>query len=113
MDGGLFPLLVAACSLVFSALLKLRAGDRAGLGLHLPSLAELLLGLAVGGLAVAGGTPTGTAILVLAVAFLVLVASSVHLFVLLRRRDRRRERTEGRRLEAYVRYLSDHDEGPS
>lgn len=111
MDGDLFPLLLVTGALLASALAKLRVASRAGVGVHRPSVAELVLGLVLAGVAVAGGLTVGGALWALVVGFLVLVASSLHLLGALRRRDERRERTEGRRLEAYVRYLSTHDDG--
>lgn len=104
--------LLAAALLLVSGLLKLRTAARAEIGVHLPSLGEVVAGVALPALALVGPGP-GTGSLALGLAFLLLLGSSVHLTLRLRRRSRLRERTEGRRLESYVRYLSDQPDDPS
>ncbi len=93
--------------LLTSALVKLRTSSRAGLGLHLPSLLELLAALCVGVLSVSGSLVGGTGLWVVVGSVVLVVGSSVHLGRVLTRRHRLRELTEARRLETYVRYLTD------
>lgn len=95
--------------LVTSALVKLRAAERAGLGVHLPSLLELL-GAACLGLLVVGGalTPRVGLWAALATGALV-VGSSIHLGRRIAHQRRIRRLSESRRLETFVRYLSDGD----
>lgn len=101
--------LLSALLLLVSGLVKLRTGFRAELGLHLPSLVEVLAGLCLPVVAMGRTLSAGVGLATLVVAFLILVWASVHLAARLRRRNRFRERTEGRRLETYLRYLSDQE----
>ena len=107
------PLFVlAALLLMASGALKLRAAARAELGVHLPSVVELVVAILLPVLAM-GGPTAETGMAALAGALAVLVASSLHLMARIRHRNRLRDRTEGRRLETYVRYLSDQEDGAS
>ena len=102
------PLLMAGLLLV-SGLVKLRAGERAQLGLHLPSVLEALAALCIGGLAVTGSVTPARGLWATACAALLVVGSSLHLWRRLAARRELRERTEARRLETFVRYLSESD----
>lgn len=102
------PLLLALL-LLLSGVVKLRAGRRAHLGSHLPSLLELVVGAVFGLLAVTGSVTPALGLWGSVGAGALLVASSVHLGRYLAAERRRRERTEGHRLEAYVRHLTDRD----
>lgn len=98
-----------AVLLVASALVKLRAGERAGLGLHLPSLLELLSAVCIGLLVVSGSMTPRIGLWAALVTGTLVVGSSIHLSRRLAHQRRIRELTEGRRLETFVRYLSDGD----
>lgn len=104
------PFLMAA-ALIVSAVLKLRGAARAGLGTHTPSLFELLAALVIPGLAVARVLPPAGVVWALVGGGLLLVGSGLHLVRRLAHRHRLREYTEGRRLETYLRYLTDHENG--
>lgn len=106
--GGVALLLVlTAVLLVASGLVKLHAGDRAGLGVTVLPLVETVAGLALLGPVALGRRPSargGLAIVLCAVA-LVLV-SSLLVGTAIARRRRSREDSEGARLVTYVKYLS-------
>jgi hypothetical protein len=100
------PLLaITAMLLLVSGLVKLRAVARVGLGIGILPLAEVLVGLALLALAIAGppGAPVGLGAILLAV--LLLLGSSFQVGTSLGRLRRARERSEGARLMTYVRYL--------
>ena len=103
-------LVLTAVLLVASGLVKLHAGDRAGLGVTVFPLVETVAGLALLGAVALGRRPSvhgGLAIVVCAVA-LVLV-SSLLVGTAIARRRRSREDSEGARLVTYVKYLSRRD----
>ncbi len=108
----ILALALGAALLLVSGLVKIRTAARAELGVHLPSLVEVVAGLALPAVGVVGTGP-GAGLTALGAALVLLIASSLHLAARLRRRSRYLERTEGRRLESYVRYLSDQSDGPS
>jgi hypothetical protein len=98
--------------LVLSGGFKLRAGARAGVGLHLLSLLELLAGAGLM-MRVMGGGMTAEQGLGSAVgAVALIVVSSVHLGRRLGHKRRLRELTEGRRLENFVNAPSRFPEDP-
>ena len=109
-------LVISAVLLVGSSLLKLRAAERAKIGLHVPSMLELLAGLGIAAWMVVGGPSVEVGFrLVLGAVVLVLV-SSVHLGMKLSARQRERDGSEGARLFTYVKYLSQQsseDEPPT
>ncbi len=105
--------LVMAALLIASALVKLRAAERAGLGLHAPSLLELLAALGLIGVLVTGSMTPELGLRTAVIAGILVVGSSLHLGRRLRARRRIRDLTEGRRLEAFVRYLSVRDPNDS
>lgn len=99
-------LIVTAVLLLASGIVKLRAGERAGLGLSLLSLLEVLVGLLLVGASFASPlTPTQGLGVVVASVVLVLF-SSLRMWVRLRDLQRKRDLSEGSRLETYVAYLS-------
>ena len=108
---GTGPTIVApallAVLLLTSALVKLRTSSRVGLGVHTPSVLELLGAGCLVVLAVSGrlSGPVGLWAAVAAVGLV--LGSSSHLGRRLTRRNHLRKKTEARRLEAFVRYLSD------
>jgi hypothetical protein len=102
---------LAAVILLTSGAFELRAADRAGLGTPVPSLLVLAAALALGAVAVLGPPGRAAGLLLLAGAFLLVVGSALHLTRRLRRQARFRRLTEGRRLETYLRYLSEPDDG--
>jgi len=106
--GGVTLLLVlTAVLLLASGLVKLHAGDRAGLGLTVLPLVETVAGLALLAPVMLGRRPSahgGLAIVVCGVA-LVLVSSLLVGSAIVRKR-RSREDSEGARLVTYVKYLS-------
>jgi len=99
--------LLAAVLLLISGLVKLRAGRRAHLGSHLPSLLELVLGAGLGLLVVSGGVTPGAGLGLSIAAGLLAVASSIHLGHGLSAQRAFRRRTEGHRLAARLRQGAD------
>lgn len=101
-----FLAFLLAALLVTSSVVKIRSGQRVGLGLLPGTLLELAGALALAGGAVATGSLPGWAV---ALALVLFFASSVHHVGRLRDLRRRREESEGGRLAAYVKYLSASD----
>ncbi len=97
------PLLLAAI-LLASGGVKLRAAKRAHLGGHLPSMLELVFGAGFAYLAVRGAFSPGSGLWASLVAGVLVVASSVHLSRYLAEERARRQRSEGYRLEAFLRH---------
>lgn len=104
------PLLLAGL-LFISGGVKLRAGKRAHLGSHLPSLLELLLGALLGFAAMSGAITPRAGLWTAVAGGSLVVGSSLHLGRLLSTQRALRQRTESHRLEAFVRYRSQHDPG--
>lgn len=105
----ILPTILLALLLLASGTVKLRSAARAEVGLHLPSLLEILAGLAL----MSVGFVQTVSLPVIVGGVLLVLGSSLHLFLRLRRRRALRERTEGRRLETYIRYLSEQEsDGP-
>lgn len=101
------PLLaITAVLLVGSGLLKLRAAERAKLGIHLLSILELLVVLGIGASLMAGGLTVGVGFRTLLGALTLMLVSSVSLGMKLRAVRRRKNLSEGARLFNYVDYLS-------
>lgn len=109
--GGVALLLVlTAVLLLASGLVKLHAGDRAGLGVTVLPLVETVAGLALLATLALGRRPSahgGLAIVVCALALV--LASSLLVGGAIARKRRSREDSEGARLVTYVRYLSRQD----
>jgi hypothetical protein len=93
-----------AAMLAVSGALKARSGARLGIGLLPGALLELLAGVAIAALPLFGGR---LPVWVVVGAVVVVVASSAHYALVLRRIRLRREDSEGGRLAAYVKYLSE------
>ncbi len=106
MDPMLFSVAVL---LALSGAVKARASARLGLGTPILSLMELLAALVVAGVAVgpAAGSAVGAWLAASGVAFLVF--SSVRHARLVRDRRLRREASEGRRLQAFLRMADARD----
>ena len=103
-------LVLTGLLLLVSGGVKLRSGERARLGVQPLTLLELLAaGLLCLGAAGGLGAASISLVLVPACTGLVIV-SSVHFWSRLRAHRRRRELTEARRLETYVRYLAGAEE---
>lgn len=100
-------LVLAASLLVISGLVKLHAGDRAGLGITVLPLVETLAGLGLLAPVALAWRPRPREGLVMVVCALVLVlTSSIQVGAAIRRRRRSREASEGARLVTFVKYLS-------
>ena len=99
-------LVVTAILLLTSGLVKLRAGDRAGLGIPVLALLEIFAGLLLAGVSFSSPfTPQqGLAVVVGSVA--VVLFSSLDMWSRLKGIQRKRDLSEGARLRTYVRYLS-------
>jgi hypothetical protein len=103
-------LVLTSILLLASGLVKLHAGERAGLGITVPPLAETAAGFAVLVPMVLGWRPGargGLAMVVCAVALV--LASSLLVGAAVVRKRKSREDSEGARLVTYVRYLSRRD----
>ena len=99
-------LVVTAILLLTSGIVKLHAGDRAGLGLPLFALLEIFAGLLLAGVSFSNPfTPQQGLGVVLGSVALVLF-SSLHMWTQLKGLVRKRDLSEGARLRTYVRYLS-------
>ena len=99
-------LVVTAILLLTSGIVKLRAADRAGLGLSLFALLEIFAGLILAGVSFTNPfTPSQGLGVVLSSVALVL-GTSLHMWGQLKGVARKRDLSEGARLRTYVRYLS-------
>jgi hypothetical protein len=96
-----------AAMLAVSGALKARSGARLGIGVLPGAMAELLLGV---GFAATPLFAVSLPVWAILFAVLLLLGSSIHYAVVLRRIRRRREESEAGRLAAYVRYLSSSSE---
>ncbi len=106
MSAMVLSWLIAAM-LALSGAVKARSGARQGLGILPGVLAELLAGVAFAAMPLAG---VGPPVWLTVAAVVLLIASTTHHGLVLRRLRRRREASEGGRLAAYVKYLSEPDE---
>ena len=101
------PLLaITAFLLIGSGLLKLRAAGRSKLGIHLPSILELVTGLGIGASLIGGRLSVEVGFRVLLGAVTLVLVSSVSLGRKLKALRRTRGLSEGARLFNYVDYLS-------
>jgi hypothetical protein len=105
-------LVLTAVLLVVSGVINLRAASRAGMSVHLFSLVELVGGLALAAVLLRGSLTPEQGLGAVLGAVLLIVGSSVHLGRRLRQLRKLRDLTEGRRLESYVKYLSEAPEEP-
>ncbi len=103
MTSAVVPLLVAFL-VAGSALAKIRVDVRAGSGVAIPTVVELATAVLLGLVPLAGVRVPPAA---LAGAFSVSVWSSLLQARRYRRARKRRDETEGGRLAAYVKYLSE------
>lgn len=95
-------LILTSVLLLVSGVIKLRAAERAGVGVHVFSLVELLGGAALGVAVVAGSLSPEQGMGAVLGAVAVILVSSIHLGRRLGHKRRLRDLTEGRRLENYV-----------
>lgn len=109
---NILPVVLAAL-LATSGAVKVRASTRAHLGVHLPSLLEIVGGVGLGAMGALGVVEGRAGMLLLTGGTAALLASSVHLGLRLAAQRRLRARTEGRRLENYVKYLSGSEDHAS
>jgi hypothetical protein len=99
-----------AAMLAVSGALKARSGARLGIGLVPGALIELMAGVAVAAVPLMG---RALPVWLIVAAVSLVIASSAHYGLVLRRIRQRREASEGGRLAAYVKYLSRSDgDGP-
>jgi len=98
--------------LLVSGLTKIRSGARVGLGVHVPTLAEVAFAVVTGVAAVAGVGSLWTVQLMVPAGVALVVVSSVVFSLRMRDRRRHREALLSRRLETYVRYLHSADDPP-
>lgn len=99
-------IVVTALLLLTSGVVKLRAADRAGLGLSLLALLEIFAGLLLGAVSFTYPfTPSSGLGVVLGSVALVLY-SSLQMWSRLSGLQRKRDLSEGARLRTYVNYLS-------
>jgi hypothetical protein len=103
-------LVLTAVLVLASGLVKLHAGERAGLGVTLLPLLETVAGLVLLAPMTLGWRPGargGLAIVVCAVAFV--LASSLLVGLAIARKRKSRDDSEGARLVTFVKYLSRRD----
>ena len=98
--------------LLVSGVVKLRTAERTKMGLHLFSLLEIFAGVAVAVLMLGGPLTAGQGMAAVAGSVALVLGSSIHLGRRLKNSRRLRGLTEGRRLENYVKYLSNIPEEP-
>jgi len=104
------PLLViTACLLLASGLLKVRAAARVEMGLPVLALAELLAGVGIFSVAFVVEFTGGQGMLILVGSVALVLVSSVQVGMEVKRRQRIRTASEGARLATYVKHLSRPD----
>jgi hypothetical protein len=99
-------LVVTAVLLLTSGVVKLRAGDRAGIGLPVLALMEVFAGLLLAGVSFSSPFTPGQGLAVVLGSVALVLFSSLHLWSQLKGVQRTRDLSEGARLRTYVRYLS-------
>lgn len=102
-------LVLAALLLLVSGVVKVKAAERVGMGLPILPLIELVAGLAIFGVSFTKTFTPGQGFAVVVAAVALVLGSSIHVGMGIRRRQRLRTRSEGTRLANYVQYLSRHD----
>ncbi len=98
-----------AVLLVLSGAVKARASVRLGLGTPIFSLLELLVAVILAGLAMGATAGSAAGVWLAAAGVALLLGSSVHHAGVVRDRRRRREASEARRLEAFLRMTDVRD----
>ncbi len=93
-----------AALLALSGALKARSGLRVGIGILPGVLLELVVAIGFAAVPLVGRTPP---LWVFVLGTALLVGSSLHYATVIRRLARSRESSEGGRLAAYVKYLSE------
>lgn len=99
-------LVVTAILLLTSGVVMLRAADRAGLGLSLFALLEVLAGLILAGISFTNPFTPGQGLGVVLASVALVLGSALHMWGQLKGIQRKRDLSEGARLRTYVRYLS-------
>jgi NhaP-type Na+/H+ or K+/H+ antiporter len=99
-------LIVTAVLLLTSGVVKLRAAERAGLGLPVLPLLELLVGLLLVGVSFASPLTPSQGLVAVVGSVALILFSSVRMWMQLRGLQRKRDLSESARLQTYVSYLS-------
>jgi hypothetical protein len=99
-------LLSTAGLLIVSALVKLKAAERVGLGIAILPLLELFAALGLGAMAFLGSLTPRSGLSLVVGGVVLMVVSSVQVGGAVRRRGRQRTLSEGARLRTFVQYLS-------
>jgi len=99
-------IIVTAVLLLASGIVKLRAGERAGMGLSFLSLVEVLVGLLLVGVSISNPLTPSQGLGAVVASVVLVLFSSLRMWVRLRDLQRKRDLSEGSRLETYVAYLS-------
>lgn len=99
-------LVVTAILLLTSGIVKLHAGDRAGLGIPVFALLEICAGLLLAGVSFSSPFTPQQGLVVVVGSVALVVFSSLHMWTGLKGLQRKRDLSEGARLRTYVRYLS-------
>ena len=99
-------LVVTAVLLLTSGVVKLHAGDRAGLGLPLFALLEIFAGLILAAGSFTNPFTPAQGLGVVVGSLALVLFSSLHMWTQLKGLQRKRDLSEGARLRTYVRYLS-------
>lgn len=102
--------LLSATLLAASGLMKLKAAARVGMGLPVPVLVELLGAVGIFGLMLATKLTRGQGLAVVVGTVALVVASSLHVGLEVRRRQRIRAASEGARLAVYLKPLPSETE---
>jgi hypothetical protein len=99
-------LVVTAILLITSGVVKLRAADRAGLGLSLFALLETFAGLVLAAGSFTNPFTPGQGLWVVVASVGLVLGSSLHMWRQLKGLQRKRDLSESARLRTYVQYLS-------
>lgn len=102
---------VMSMLLVASGLVKVKAAARVEMGVPIPALLELLVGVGIFSVAFIKEFTAVQGLLILVGSVALIVVSSVLVGAEVRRRHRIRTASEGARLASYVKYLAKPPEG--
>lgn len=99
-------LVITGLLMISSAVVKLRSGMRAGVGVPVLAPVEFLGGLGLAVLALLGGMEAESGFRFVLAGIAITVLSTINLGLRLSRERKRREQAAGARLFTYVKYLS-------